>query len=34
MNKKQDTLRTNDIARAVGVHPNTVRMYEIWGFRQ
>lgn len=26
------TLRTTDIATAVGVHPNTVRMYEQWGF--
>jgi DNA-binding transcriptional MerR regulator len=25
-------LRTTDIARAVGVHPNTVRLYEEWGF--
>lgn len=25
-------LRTTDIARAVGVHPNTVRLYEQWGF--
>lgn len=25
-------LRTVDIARAVGVHPNTVRLYEMWGF--
>lgn len=25
-------LRTTDIATAVGVHPNTVRMYEQWGF--
>ncbi len=25
-------LRTADIARAVGVHPNTVRLYEEWGF--
>lgn len=24
--------RTVDIARAVGVHPNTVRLYEQWGF--
>ena len=24
-------LSTTDIARAVGVHPNTVRMYEKWG---
>lgn len=23
---------TSDIARAVGVHPNTVRLYERWGF--
>lgn len=25
-------LRTSEIARAVGVHPNTVRLYEQWGF--
>jgi DNA-binding transcriptional MerR regulator len=25
-------LRTSDIARAVGVHPNTVRLYEEWGY--
>ena len=25
-------LRTSDIARAAGVHPNTVRMYEEWGY--
>ena len=25
-------LRTSDLARAVGVHPNTVRLYEVWGF--
>jgi len=25
-------LRTIDIARAIGVHPNTVRLYETWGF--
>jgi len=25
-------LRTSDIANAVGVHPNTVRLYEEWGF--
>jgi len=24
-------LRTSDIAKAVGVHPNTVRLYEEWG---
>src|SRR5215207_66174 len=25
-------LRTSDLARAVGVHPNTVRRYADWGF--
>lgn len=25
-------LRTSDIAKAVGIHPNTVRLYEEWGF--
>jgi DNA-binding transcriptional MerR regulator len=25
-------LRTSDVAKAVGVHPNTVRLYEVWGF--
>ncbi len=25
-------LRTSDLARAVGCHPNTVRLYEEWGF--
>lgn len=25
-------LRTAEVARAVGVHPNTVRLYEAWGF--
>ena len=25
-------LRTSDVAKAVGVHPNTVRLYEQWGF--
>lgn len=25
-------LRTSDVARAVGCHPNTVRLYEEWGF--
>lgn len=25
-------LRTTDLARAAGVHPNTVRLYEAWGF--
>ena len=24
-------LRTSDLARAVGIHPNTVRLYEDWG---
>jgi DNA-binding transcriptional MerR regulator len=24
-------LRTSDIAKAVGVHPNTIRFYEAWG---
>jgi DNA-binding transcriptional MerR regulator len=28
----QPHLSTMQIARAVGVHPNTVRMYETWGF--
>jgi DNA-binding transcriptional MerR regulator len=32
MVKKRETFRTSEIARAVGVHPNTVRMYEQWGF--
>ncbi len=27
-------LRTSDVARAAGVHPNTVRVYEEWGFLQ
>jgi DNA-binding transcriptional MerR regulator len=27
-----DYLRTSDIAKAVGVHVNTVRLYEEWGF--
>ena len=26
------TYRTAEVARAAGVHPNTVRMYEKWGF--
>jgi DNA-binding transcriptional MerR regulator len=25
-------LRTSDLAKAVGIHPNTVRLYEQWGF--
>ena len=29
---KRSYLRTSEIARAVGVHPNTVRIYEVWGF--
>ncbi|MGI5837454.1 MAG: MerR family transcriptional regulator [Chloroflexota bacterium] len=29
---KQRYLRTTEVARAVGVHPNTVRLYEEWGF--
>ncbi len=32
MSRKQAYLRTSDIAEAVGVHPNTVRMYEEWRF--
>jgi DNA-binding transcriptional MerR regulator len=34
MKKKRTSryLRTSDIARAVEVHPNTVRLYEEWGF--
>jgi DNA-binding transcriptional MerR regulator len=27
-------LRTSDLAKAVGVHANTVRLYEEWGFLQ
>ncbi|MBL7200262.1 MAG: MerR family DNA-binding transcriptional regulator [Anaerolineae bacterium] len=29
---RRSYLRTSDIARAVGAHPNTVRLYEEWGF--
>ena len=29
---KSRYLRTSDIAQAVGVHPNTVRLYEDWGY--
>jgi DNA-binding transcriptional MerR regulator len=29
---KKRHLRTSDIAHAVGIHPNTVRLYEAWGF--
>ena len=25
-------LRTNEIAKELGVHPNTVRLYESWGY--
>ncbi|MBI5671220.1 MAG: MerR family transcriptional regulator [Chloroflexi bacterium] len=28
---RRQWLRTSDVARAVGVHPNTVRLYEAWG---
>jgi len=31
-NSTRAVLRTSDLARAVGVHPNTVRLYEAWGF--
>ena len=30
--KPRQHLRTSDIAQAVGAHPNTVRLYEEWGF--
>jgi DNA-binding transcriptional MerR regulator len=30
--KKPRYLRTSEVAKAVGVHPNTVRKYEEWGF--
>ena len=29
---KSRHLLTTDVAKAIGVHPNTVRMYEVWGF--
>ncbi len=32
MKPKSRYLRTSEIARAIGVHPNTVRLYEEWGF--
>jgi DNA-binding transcriptional MerR regulator len=32
MKPKSHALRTSEIAKAVGVHPNTVRLYEEWGF--
>jgi DNA-binding transcriptional MerR regulator len=31
-NRPSRTLRTSEVAKAVGVHPNTVRLYEEWGF--
>jgi len=30
--RPQRYLHTSDIAKAVGAHPNTVRLYEEWGF--
>ena len=30
--RRQGVLRTSDVARAAGVHPNTIRVYEKWGF--
>lgn len=30
--KKAPFLRTSELAAAVGIHPNTVRLYEEWGF--
>jgi DNA-binding transcriptional MerR regulator len=32
MKKKRKIYRTGEVARAAGVHPNTVRIYEQWGF--
>jgi len=32
LSMKPRYMRTSDIAKAVGVHPNTVRLYEEWGF--
>jgi DNA-binding transcriptional MerR regulator len=29
---KRGYLTTSEVAQAVGVHPNTVRLYEVWGF--
>ncbi len=29
--KRRRALRTSEVATAVGVHPNTVRLYEAWG---
>lgn len=34
MDNKNKTYSTSQIAKIVGVHPNTVRMYEEWGFLQ
>ncbi len=31
---KKGFLRTSDLAREVGIHPNTVRLYEKWGLLQ
>jgi DNA-binding transcriptional MerR regulator len=30
--RKSRYLYTSDVARAIGVHPNTIRLYEEWGF--
>jgi DNA-binding transcriptional MerR regulator len=30
--KTRRYLRTSEIAQAIGVHPNTIRLYEEWGF--
>ncbi len=32
MPKVRQYLRTSEIAKEVGIHPNTVRLYEAWGF--
>jgi DNA-binding transcriptional MerR regulator len=32
MKKSERIYKTTEVAQAVGVHPNTVRMYEEWGF--
>ncbi|MBN1438225.1 MAG: MerR family transcriptional regulator [Anaerolineales bacterium] len=32
MKRTTETFRTSEVARAAGVHPNTVRVYERWGF--
>jgi len=31
-NKSNRDLRTSNVAASVGVHPNTVHLYEAWGF--